>query len=77
MDDLAADVLSANLPYSSTGNQSGVDNPKLLQPFALGWKREVVMRIITDNKKPNCDIYYFDPNGKKLRSTAEVKANRK
>lgn len=47
----------------------------LMKPFALGWTREVVNRVITKNRNLNCDIYYFTPSGKKIRSLTEIRAN--
>jgi hypothetical protein len=39
----------------------------------LGWKREVVYRATVDpGTKTLCDVYYYTPDGKKLRSGREV-----
>lgn len=74
--DYLEDVLSVQNSISQLNKKnSEVENKKFLKPFELGWKREVVMRVVTDSKKPNCDIYYFHPNGRKFRSMAEIKAN--
>lgn len=49
-------------------------NPNFLKPFKLGWKRELVWRAIGGDVagKRNGDIYYYSPEGKKLRSMREV-----
>ncbi len=39
----------------------------------LGWRREVVYRATVDpGTKTLCDVYYYTPDGKKLRSGREV-----
>lgn len=54
-------------------------NPNYLKPFEHGWKREVVYRANLDNnqKRTIGDIYYWAPNGKKLRSMREIAENLK
>ena len=52
-----------------------LDDELLLKPFELGWTREVVKRVVTKNRNLNCDIYYFSPSGKKIRSLTEIKLN--
>ena len=43
-----------------------------------GWRREVVYRATVDpGTKTLCDIYYYAPDGKKLRSGREVAMHRK
>ena len=38
-----------------------------------GWRREVVYRATVDpGTKTLCDVYYYTPDGKKLRSGREV-----
>lgn len=38
-----------------------------------GWKRELVFRATVDPQtKTLCDVYYFTPDGKKLRSGREL-----
>lgn len=54
-------------------SEKDVKLDKWMKPFDLGWRREVVLRLITGSNY--CDIYYFHPSGKKLRSLTEVKAN--
>lgn len=50
--------------------------PAYLKPFKCGWKRELVYRSTSDNPhKPMGDIYYYTPNGKKLRSMREISEN--
>merc|ERR1712071_30723 len=45
----------------------------LMEPFENGWRREVVYRATVDpGTKTLCDIYYYAPDGKKLRSGREV-----
>ncbi|XP_045030104.1 uncharacterized protein LOC116922522 isoform X4 [Daphnia magna] len=61
----------------SNGRKSCSDfnilSPLLKEPFKKGWKREVVYRAIVGNERRNmCDIYYFTPDGKKLRSGREL-----
>ena len=44
----------------------------------LGWRREVVYRATVDpGTKTLCDVYYYAPDGKKLRSGREVSEYRK
>ncbi|KAK6634380.1 hypothetical protein RUM43_011781 [Polyplax serrata] len=57
------------------GSKQPVIDDCLMKPFALGWTREVVNRIITNNRNLNCDIYYISPSGKKIRSLTEIKSN--
>ncbi|KAK4886507.1 hypothetical protein RN001_002778 [Aquatica leii] len=54
-------------------------NPNYLKPFQFGWKRELVYRATNDatSSKRNGDIYYYTPNGKKVRSMREVSENLK
>ncbi|XP_074661818.1 uncharacterized protein LOC141914494 [Tubulanus polymorphus] len=42
------------------------------KPFSLGWGREIVVRNAYDGSKKQMDTYYFNPNGKKLRSMVQV-----
>ncbi|KAK6999160.1 histone-lysine N-methyltransferase SETMAR [Biomphalaria glabrata] len=49
------------------------DLAHLRKPFMHGWKREIVYRNTSGNNgKLQCDVYYFPPKGKKLRSLVEV-----
>lgn len=53
-----------------------MSNPKLKRPFELGWKRELVYRSTVDkNQQRNGDVYYYTPNGKKIRSMRELAEN--
>lgn len=47
--------------------------------FYAGWRREVVYRATVDpgNARTLCDVYYYAPDGKKLRSGREVSDYRK
>lgn len=55
---------------SAPGN---ANDPNFLVPFKFGWKRELVWRAISDERhKIAGDIYYYTPNGKKIRSLREL-----
>lgn len=56
-----------------------LSNPCYLKPFKYGWKRELVYRATNDinTNKRNGDIYYYTPNGRKVRSMREVSENLK
>ncbi|KAF5299600.1 hypothetical protein FQA39_LY11515 [Lamprigera yunnana] len=56
-----------------------LNNPNYLKPFQFGWKRELVYRTTNDvsSNKRNGDIYYYTPNGRKVRSMREVSENLK
>ncbi|XP_056630900.1 uncharacterized protein LOC130441305 [Diorhabda sublineata] len=50
-----------------------LSDPKYLKPFQYGWRRELVWRGIYDESKSRVgDIYYYTPEGKKVRSRREV-----
>lgn len=50
-----------------------LSSPLLRVPFDQGWKRELVYRAALDSHSRKLgDIYYYTPQGKKLRSTREV-----
>lgn len=52
-----------------------VINPLFREPFLHGWKRELVYRATAPDKDPNKklgDVYYYTPDGKKLRSAREI-----
>ncbi|XP_048000744.1 uncharacterized protein LOC125237657 isoform X2 [Leguminivora glycinivorella] len=50
-----------------------MSSPLLRVPLEKGWKRELVYRAALDqHSRRNADIYYYTPQGKKLRSTREV-----
>ena len=52
---------------------SNVSSPLLKEPFKDGWRREVVYRAtVQPGAKTLCDVYYYTPDGKKLRSGREV-----
>ncbi|CAH2057038.1 unnamed protein product, partial [Iphiclides podalirius] len=67
---------------SGSGGSAGVrgrrsttemSSPLLRVPLERGWRRELVYRAALDaHSRRNADIYYYSPNGKKLRSTREV-----
>ena len=45
----------------------------LMNLLSAGWRREVVFRAIVDpGTKTMCDVYYYTPDNKKLRSGREV-----
>ncbi|KAI9554373.1 hypothetical protein GHT06_019645 [Daphnia sinensis] len=72
-----SDSSSSLIKPSSNGKKPYSDfsilSPLFKEPFKKGWKREVVYRAIVGNERRNmCDIYYFAPDGKKLRSGREV-----
>ncbi|XP_037935148.1 uncharacterized protein LOC119669363 isoform X2 [Teleopsis dalmanni] len=63
----------------SSAPTGGTPRPKAKQtdlmegfqkPFQYGWKRELVWRSTGDAKA--ADVYFYTPNGKKLRSRSEV-----
>lgn len=50
---------------------------ELVKPFELGWRREIVQRSTSldtagSGKGPQSDIYYFSPEGKKMRSCRDI-----
>lgn len=53
-------------------------DPRFRNPFKYGWRRELVFRANldptakVDNKG---EVYYHSPNGKKLRTKAEIQAH--
>lgn len=49
--------------------------PRYRNPFKYGWKRELVFRANLDSKvkvENKGEVYYHTPNGKKLRTKAEI-----
>lgn len=55
-------------------------DPRYRKPFQFGWRREFVLRANVDNKtklENKGEVYYHSPNGKKLRSKAEIQAELK
>lgn len=45
----------------------------LLEPLRHGWRRELVIRTVQKSEKcKRADIYYFSPEGVKLRSKREI-----
>ncbi|XP_076360334.1 uncharacterized protein LOC143252303 [Tachypleus tridentatus] len=52
------------------------ENESYKKPFQHGWKREIVFRATVERnqsrKRNLADIYYFTPNGQKLRSMKEL-----
>ncbi|KAK9891631.1 hypothetical protein WA026_015595 [Henosepilachna vigintioctopunctata] len=70
-----SDITRNNSPLPKRTKTSSFDlaNPNFLKPFKFGWKRELVWRSVGDiGGKRNGDIYYYSPEGKKLRSMREV-----
>lgn len=66
---------AAQSPASRGGRRATTEmsSPLLRIPLERGWKRELVYRAALDmNARRNADIYYYTPQGKKLRSTREV-----
>lgn len=63
----------------TTKNSVDLTNPNFLKPFKYGWRRELVYRGTTqDNSlKRSGDIYYYTPNGRKIRSMRELAENLK
>lgn len=51
-----------------------ISNPAYREPFQYGWKREMVFRgtNVENQGKRQADIYYYTPEGKKVRSYREV-----
>ncbi|KAK4294871.1 hypothetical protein Pmani_032537 [Petrolisthes manimaculis] len=51
-----------------------IDREACQKAFDAGWRREIVYRAVVDPNKPSTrsDIYYYTPNGKKLRSKVEI-----
>ncbi|XP_011503795.1 PREDICTED: uncharacterized protein LOC105366895 isoform X2 [Ceratosolen solmsi marchali] len=51
-----------------------IKNPVYREPFNYGWKRELVYRAGTSENQTRrmADIYYYTPEGKKVRSYREV-----
>ncbi|KAJ8687176.1 hypothetical protein QAD02_022970 [Eretmocerus hayati] len=64
-------------PGNAVRQKSSVDvtNPIFREPFKYGWKRELVYRATGQTEhslKRMADIYYYTPEGKKVRSYREV-----
>ncbi|KAL1489687.1 hypothetical protein ABEB36_013628 [Hypothenemus hampei] len=56
--------------------KENLQDPKYLKPFKYGWRRELVWRSTNSpNSKRIGDIYYYNPNGKKVRSIRELGEN--
>lgn len=69
---------NADTPVSTKKKTVDLSDPKYLKPFKYGWRRELVWRGTVDsNNKRNGDIYYYSPQGKKVRSMREVSENLK
>ena len=51
-----------------------ITNPAYREPFSYGWKRELVYRAggSENQARRMADIYYYTPEGKKVRSYREV-----
>ena len=61
--------------YKVSTKDKILNNPLYLVPFKNGWKRELVCRASSSKRKG--DIYYYTPEGVKLRSRNEVKKHSK
>ncbi|KAL0811741.1 hypothetical protein ABMA28_009179 [Loxostege sticticalis] len=70
---LSTDAASSPLNRGSRRATTEMSSPLLRIPLERGWKRELVYRAALDaHSRRNADIYYYTPQGKKLRSTREV-----
>ena len=52
-------------------------DPRYKKPFKYGWRRELVFRANLESKQKvenKGEVYYHAPNGKKLRTKAEIMA---
>ncbi|XP_050355813.1 uncharacterized protein LOC126777027 isoform X3 [Nymphalis io] len=73
---LSTDASSS--PAARGGRRATVEMsaPALRVPLERGWRRELVYRAVgasaDASSRRNADIYYYTPQGKKLRSTREV-----
>nr|CAD7260040.1 unnamed protein product [Timema shepardi] len=48
-------------------------DPIFKKPLEMGWRRELVYRnAIDSSNRRNCDVYYYTPQGRKVRSSKEV-----
>lgn len=66
-------ISSLNSTTEETQENDKSFNEKFIEPFKLGWSREVVERATTVKGKRMCDVYYRSPDGmKKLRSMPDV-----
>ncbi|KAL3266833.1 hypothetical protein HHI36_010986 [Cryptolaemus montrouzieri] len=78
---IESETSGTSSPTPKKQKMSSVDlaNPNFLKPFKFGWKRELVWRSVGCDiaGKRNGDIYYYSPEGKKLRSMREVAENLK
>ncbi|XP_026332799.1 uncharacterized protein LOC113239861 isoform X3 [Hyposmocoma kahamanoa] len=64
---------AASSPAARRRATTEMSSPLLRVPLERGWKRELVYRAALDaHSRRNADIYYYTPQGKKLRSTREV-----
>ncbi|XP_028044443.1 uncharacterized protein LOC113558251 [Rhopalosiphum maidis] len=66
------------MPHSVRRNINCLINDSIFKlPFEHGWKRELVYRtsgesaVVTEDNRSG-DIYYYSPNGQKLRSLQEI-----
>lgn len=81
MNTSATPAPSTPTPTTTAGSDPGrpkgsvdITNPAYREPFNFGWKREMVFRgTNAENQgKRMADIYYYTPEGKKVRSYREV-----
>merc|ERR1719412_277464 len=62
---------SNTTPPKNTDESSVAD--EVSQPeMPHGWRREIVMRKGGESGGKQCDVYMYDPTGKKFRSRAEI-----
>ncbi|XP_065562685.1 uncharacterized protein LOC136028739 isoform X3 [Artemia franciscana] len=59
---------TGHVPSVLSGDSFWLSSPIFLEPFKHGFKRELVHRSVGSTS----DVYYFPPQGKKLRSLNEV-----
>lgn len=82
IDEIPADTSiitpTVNTSISTPTEKSGhfiTKDPRFRNPFKYGWKRELVFRANLDSKvkvENKGEVYYHTPNGKKLRTKAEI-----
>ncbi|RZF47473.1 hypothetical protein LSTR_LSTR007400 [Laodelphax striatellus] len=51
---------------------SDITHPKYKKPFDYGWRRELVFRATVQENQKLGDVYYYTPNGFRLRSMVEL-----
>ncbi|KFM79554.1 Bromodomain adjacent to zinc finger domain protein 2B, partial [Stegodyphus mimosarum] len=61
-------------PHVTPVRKKNYDPEAVTVPFTMGWMRELVHRANQEEGRKQSDIYYFAPEGVKLRSMREVAA---